>query len=294
MEDEESKQANYFVGMMDILGFKNLISQNKENLEKVKRTLVRNFRGIPDFTEFQNSPFFMQYHTPGQAMPDVVDPEIVEISRSVTDFSDTIIFYIETGAMPLENLRRFQAMCFMMNRFLVLSNLYPGENYHQLALRGAIAYGKAYMDDDKILIGQPIVDAHLLSEAQEWMGGAIHPSVFNCIRLSDLESLGMIGFDAPLCNYPVPLKYNYKSEVTINIALNWISHHPAGTGWFPSIPIRRPLYSDIISGNFDKYDWGSEEKQWCKKENTLTFARNIFHHYDRPGQKYYWPEQWRS
>lgn len=182
----------------------------------------------------------------------------------------------------------------VMSTFIVMPNLYPVSGLlHQLALRGAISYGKCVIDKPRnIFFGQPIIDAHLLSEAQTWMGGALHPSVFGILDLSWPEASGLVGFDAPIYLYPVPLKEEYsKNNHKVDYAVNWIRSHPAGTEWYPDIPIERPLYRDIIGGNFMKYDWGTGEKEQIMKENTLTFADHILHHYNRPGSKYYWDKQ---
>jgi len=144
-----------------------------------------------------------------------------------------------------------------------------------------------------IYFGKPIIDAYELEEAQQWMGGALHPSVFTRIELIKLEKRDLIGFDAPIYHYPVPIKeeYKMKNRESVEFALNWVQSHPAGTDWFPDIPITRPIYRDLIENNFIVYDWGTDEKSLSKKENTLVFARHIFTHYNRINSRYYWDKQ---
>lgn len=51
-----------------------------------------------------------------------------------------------------------------------------------LPMRGAIAFGETIIDPpSSTYLGQPLVDAYLTEQSQEWVGAAIHPSAVDAL-----------------------------------------------------------------------------------------------------------------
>lgn len=87
--------SNYFVGMIDILGFKKLISKNNDCLEKIYTTLYANFHDLPNYVKNGKSQFFRPYETGEGINRKPVSMDVESIMDSISIFSDTIFFYIE-------------------------------------------------------------------------------------------------------------------------------------------------------------------------------------------------------
>ncbi len=82
-------------------------------------------------------------------------------------FSDTILLYSlednEEGYMKV-----IETASWLLSLTIALS-------YYKLRI--GVSYGKVYIDPESHLyLGQPIVDAFLLQEKQEWSGGALTSS----------------------------------------------------------------------------------------------------------------------
>jgi hypothetical protein len=79
--------------------------------------------------------------------------------------------------------------------FKSLGSIIAASIMHDLPLRLGVAYGECYIHKKfNVYIGKPIIDAYQLSEAQDWIGGAIHNT---CINLPITKSI---------IDYIVPLK----------------------------------------------------------------------------------------
>jgi hypothetical protein len=79
-----------------------------------------------------------------------------------------------------------------------------------IPLRVGIAFGEMYIDERRnIIFGQTLVDAYLLEEAQDWVGGAFHSSV----------PLQLVKHDGAAVDYVVPLKADASIECCA--ALDW-------------------------------------------------------------------------
>lgn len=98
-------------------------------------------------------------------------------------FSDTILLYSKPIPAPVseghELLIRHDAEGFLRySAVLQARALMAG-----LPLRGAIAFGECVVVPSRgVFVGPPLVDAYLLSEAQDWIGVALHDS---CLRFLD-------------------------------------------------------------------------------------------------------------
>ncbi len=181
---EEAKP--YFVGMFDIMGFKQLVQNpmsgltTKKHIEKIHRTMLTDFVDIGNFIKLKvtspglsvQSKSFRTIAIPDKYSKGHEDIQyyskcIDSIIGSMYFFSDTIFFYVEAADSKASQLTQLHAMCDVSNSLIVLSNLYPREiDRFQIVMRGAIAYGLACMDTKKVYCGDPIIDAYELSEGQ--------------------------------------------------------------------------------------------------------------------------------
>lgn len=87
--------------------------------------------------------------------------------------------------------------------------------------RCGIAYGPCVMDNaTSLFVGQAIVDAHKTEQNQNWVGGALHPSVLNHATLGKR----ICGLDN-IIQYPVPVK---NSALRLNYAFHWGQYSTRG------------------------------------------------------------------
>lgn len=301
--------SNYFVAVLDILGFKSLLQGNGDcadknsHYQKVYTTLDENFNALKDFFErkgvakggaTKNATWANQPTHADDPLKEVKDPKKYwqyygEVCGNIVFFSDTIIVFIKAADSIEDKKVQLKALGDVVNDMIKMGALYPGgKNRYQIALRGGIAYGMAVMDPKKnIIFGDPIIDATILSEGQKWMGAAAHNSL-NPILDSAEESDVLVGFNATFFRYKVPLKCEYlfgrrkmkSSSDKIKYALNWVQSHPSLPGYVKEIEdynYPRPLKIDLIDGNVGRYNWG---KKTIYKDNTLEFADSIFKEFD--------------
>jgi len=111
-------------------------------------------------------------------------------------FSDTIMLW--TPPMDARdgdfNALAFSHICNTVGNLIALALI------NSLPLRGGLAFGECYIDPAKQLaVGQPIVDAYLLEQNQEWLGAAIsseqlcEPSTYEHLD----EWCGLVRYDVP-------------------------------------------------------------------------------------------------
>jgi hypothetical protein len=178
------KVAECFVGLIDILGFSDLVKNGQ--LKRVYKTYLRTKHS---FSAFQ------------RAINRKHDSKVVNAQI----FSDTFLVYTDTVGDD-----RFRAMLAMVGILFVSAM----EN--DLMVRGAVTTG-TLIASGRAIIGKPIVDAYAHEQAQEWMGcwfasdsmeGAI-PKEY----LDDSISKSTI------LKYKIPLK---SGDVKEHCALNWV------------------------------------------------------------------------
>jgi hypothetical protein len=177
--------APYLVAMCDVLGFTNLIAE--VSLEEIHR------RYLDLVARLEPHPVF-------RIRPGTHEREIV-LNRVV--FSDTILFWAPAGE-TMELLPYVVAQ--VMSRAM-----------GSMPLRAGFALGDCVIDPaNELYIGQPIVDAYRTEQAQDWIGGAFHPS---CWRWPGLrETLGR----ASAVRYAVPVKAGSAAGAApLEYALNW-------------------------------------------------------------------------
>ncbi len=147
-----------YVASLDVLGFSNLVKQDVGKLYndywtsiKVLQRHQESAHFIPDtpgITNVDGTP------PPGKMFPDF--PHIYEVAV----FSDSIFIFTEDDSD--ESLNDLCEFCFSIYR-VFLNRL--------LALRGGIAAGEAIVDrEDKVYVGQGIIDAHKLEISLDLTG----------------------------------------------------------------------------------------------------------------------------
>lgn len=176
---------NLFVGVFDVLGFKNIIDSlpllNIQNKYK-ELTMVSNWSTV----------------VPVLGLP-VLEEWVVPFSI----FSDTTLLWADDESDALEAF--LSACAEIMARSLDI----------EWPLRGGIAFDECMMNrPSQVFIGKAVVRAHETERAQEWIGAALHPT---CLLSKRCGSL-LRSFDTVKA-YNVPTKP--KCKIALELAINW-------------------------------------------------------------------------
>lgn len=188
------EQTNRCVAVLDVLGFKGLISDG--NIVHLAQKLYNLVEFIPKIA--------MKFNMI-KSSSDEDDHRSVTAQINKLLFSDTILLWSNPISESPE-YKYFEVGGFLQGvAYVLYCSLLQG-----LPLRAGVAYGQVVIDRERgIALGKPIVDAHLTETAQEWIGGAIHDS---CPH-------GMFGFDQ---EYRVPVKR--RAGIQLKRAINWTMH----------------------------------------------------------------------
>lgn len=174
----------YLIAMCDVLGFTNLVAATPLD-EIYKRYLAL-------VAELDPHPLF-------RIKTGTYEREIV-LNRVV--FSDTILLWAPAGD-TMELLPHVLAQIM-------------GRAVRSMPLRAGLAFGECIIDPaNELYIGQPIIDAYHTEQAQEWMGGAFHPS---CWKRPGFRDLLCKEYERSAVEYTVPVK---AGAVPLEYALNW-------------------------------------------------------------------------
>jgi len=269
--EKQTKKGKYFISFMDVLGFRKLVKNN--DLEKVYNSLETILVELRNLYLTGKSKIYvcfdMKTGLPASVPSHKYSNKI--LSSNVINFSDSIIFYIECSEDEEDNKVKFESICWLSNEFIAKSILTAHDpNRFEIALRCGIAFGDAIIDkNNKIIVGQPIIDAFDLSNYQQWMGGAIHPSVPTEYKEK------ILGYGNELFKYSVPIAPKEESEskfINLEYSLNWVKHHPS----HPNIDgLNRigPTLLDI-GGHIANYKWEKKD-DYAKGRNTLDFVKKI-------------------
>jgi len=221
--------SNRTVGFIDVFAFKTILNSPKWSLEKIGSV----FSNAIDVAE--------QIYKEDRLFDRRMQPSIKH------NFSDSIIVYShddsEHGSLTVIKYihRIFQMLL-----------------WHQLPVRAAVAFGEAYIDEQKnIHIGKSsFTRAYEIEQAQEWIGGAIDISVEN--RFPELFLNGKL---PEVIQYPIPFKDSPEVRTLgvsdIRFAINWLHN----IGRDPSNPF------DIITPFPDMFG----DKILAKLQNTKKF-----------------------
>lgn len=161
-------------------------------------------------------------------------------------FSDTILLW-----MPLEKLLAgpfIQRCADLVCEALIL----------QVPLRGAIALGEAVMHKATgMYLGEPIIEAHELEKAQEWIGVAFTSSGTWNSFIAELNPIQII-------EYRIPVK-NGKEKLSTPLALDWPRR------WRDT---RKESLSDLLN------QLNKSKKHSKYYDNAIAFALHSEQHHD--------------
>ena len=157
-----------FIAMLDILGFKELLKQ--KGLKVTHQLMQELFKSTQTGTkrDYQAIINGRIYRKPA-----------VRLNYFI--FSDTILIWKDYQEVK-NNKKDIQEKCELFREFNHgISRVLENALLRKIPLRGGIAFGESIIKIDKEgnnheIIGQPIVDAFLLGEAQDWVGVAFHSS----------------------------------------------------------------------------------------------------------------------
>lgn len=180
----EIEYKNSLVGFVDVMGFKNLLSDTDSN----KKTLAAYFKEIE-----QNKLLMQQFGEKRIAMMTI---------------SDSIIYSLELTSDEKENLEL--AAAFLGTLASIQYNLAA---LHSIWTRGAISVGKLYMNAEKnIVVGQAFVDAYMLERVANYPRIIIDPKIFAQYQLNCHEFCTSMRthYNVPIMNfiYNSPIDYS--------------------------------------------------------------------------------------
>jgi hypothetical protein len=180
--------AAYLVAMCDVLGFTNLVAS--ATLDEIRR------RYLALVAHLGPHPLF-RIRTASH------EREVV-LNRVV--FSDTVLFWAPDGD-AMELLPHVVAQIL-------------GRAMDSMPLRVGFAFGDCIIDPaNELYIGQPIIDAYHTEQAQDWVGGAFHPT---CWLRPGLRDRLCRGYEGSAVEYAVPVKAGPPTGgVRLDYALNW-------------------------------------------------------------------------
>lgn len=186
--------SNRYFALVDILGFSKMVKH------RAIGEIVADIQRLLRISEERDCTL---YWTPSGGAK---RSDYLKIDRY--HFSDTLLFWsqsVDGSDLQLENEISMHFYCFLCN--LVSSAL-----FEQIPLRGAIAFGPMHADSlAGVVVGQPVIDAYRLEQAQEWIGVALDTS---CSARPQHKEAGFF-----LVRYPPPLKSG--SSLTSTAVLDW-------------------------------------------------------------------------
>jgi hypothetical protein len=197
---------NTLVAICDVLGFKNLLSDNKptEIAVEMQQYLGRcihkalyqdkETKPLADIRDFQMN-------------PDV----------GVVLFSDTLLIYGRHGG--------YTAIDGVLKTVSWL--LFQSLDHTRFRFRAGLSYGLLCADfKSSIFLGPAIVAACELEKNQEWMGAAADQKTSSYLS-NELYKDGFTepSLDPPLVRYQIPLKKGINQEL---LAVNWVYPTPPG------------------------------------------------------------------
>lgn len=135
-------------------------------------------------------------HAYQQAITHLDSPRSKNAKINHTWFSDT--FVIATTDDSISSFARIEQISRLFAYFLILK---------KIPLRGAIACGHMYADfDNRIFIGESLVEAYQYGEAQDWVGFVLCPSAMAAMERLDLPAESRLNYSLwnPHWSKPAP------------------------------------------------------------------------------------------
>lgn len=257
-----------FVGIYDILGFKNMI-----NVYGIHETYK--YLDIITYASRVTSEggSYSDLKARGFNIPDSVDlsDDFPGYGLNHQAFSDTVILYTNDDSYEsFENIT--------INSYHILHSGFT----LKIPIRGGISHGEVvHNKDHSLVVGQPIIDAHICEGAQEWAGVIFDPIATAFILkkqylakydykyrtkmkdIPDYVNEGRALWGRAITEYnQAPFKINSSLKFPKNMifAINWLSSE---------IGIKSS-YNDHILNMFGTEE-GMPESVKLKRDNTLLF-----------------------
>lgn len=178
-------QKDAWVGVFDILGFKNLIRRGDQEFPRILLTSK-----LDDLFE-------------------ALEPDVIQHGQlEYMVFSDTIVIFAPD--LETRSYGWFLLQCqTLMNRSITV----------RLPMRGAISVGTAFISiSPPMIIGPSFIEAHEYCEDQNWIGLLLTPSATTALRRFGLEPLhqDFVSDNIPLENMPVDnvLAYRFQNGMS--------------------------------------------------------------------------------
>ncbi len=223
------KQKRTFVAVIDVLGFSSRITKENGldetyNLYKKLVQIVNTqsttkvSRGWVKGDEFQPFHKFFDVQIFSDSMvifPNSRGLEKKEAALLEEMFDELPMPDAPNRKSPREIVKASSRYQVFDMYFRSLTYLFQRALKNGIPLRGAVAYGNVIINKGEgIFLGKPIVDAHKLEEAQDWLGIAIHPSCYE-----KFESLNSEILKFWFSEHSPKVKSDYTEK--IKYVLNW-------------------------------------------------------------------------
>ena len=201
------------VAFLDILGFQQALQDR--GLQRLMNTyiefdiLLHNWEGV--LKHWEDAPSLFK------------DKRAPQLWADRYIFSDAIVLFSRSNTE--QEILRLLVYVWRLLQFSII---------HGLPIRGALAFGEiALLKERSLFVGQPIIDAYLLEEKQQWVGVSIDRSLYELaiqVRTSNraLENV--------IVEYAVPFK---GEETERLLVLNWCWNLLTGDRSSSSIPRAR-------------------------------------------------------
>lgn len=239
------------VSMFDILGFSSLLCE--EDLGKIKDFMI----GLEKLTD-TNSDGVSSSGNVSDEFGNIVGKLLESDSKNkLVEYKfafDTMIYYTVN-----DEERDFYNAIVVGAKLLAYTYFSIG-----FPIRGAISYGKLYVDD-KNIFGKSLIDAHKYEAKQEWSGCILSRELVN--RFKNTNIFAKMCIDNLLLEYEVPIKVKDKKgciriENEKFYTINWMQY----AGKNISLEEFKKQWSSLRKND---YVYSEEVKR--KLENTVRF-----------------------
>lgn len=187
--------ANRYVAFIDILGFKQMVNNSKDNITRLGN----------EMSDIYLRSIWSALTGDGATVPTEQDLKncFEKTGIGVYQFSDSVIFYTKGDSnQDLEKMIRCLNLLFAQ----ALNRGYP--------LRGGLSYGNLFVNDP-IIVGDGLVKAAELEKIQAWSGMIIDSDCFKDNWKEQMMSNKLIDFEN------VPLKNLCGIDYEKHEVLNW-------------------------------------------------------------------------
>ncbi len=170
MKPNEIKSRECFVALFDILGFSDICNDNDP------QKLYTFIRRLLNIEKYSSNPEWCRNNIEGEVTPEKLDnlkhPQLPEYGLNRLVFSDTILYFTKDTS--------FDSFFDLLIASTDITQIFA---LHTFPLRGAISCGDVLFDEqNNILLGKAIVNAHEAESSQKWMGTIIDNHCKNYIE----------------------------------------------------------------------------------------------------------------